>query len=276
LTILPIKTPESVREKVRGTTIAISETIPPELPPKRKNTPDDHGHFQSNLLSATIYENNQNKGKNLPAPLTPISPKLADNLKDKLESSNTLSPDTRHMSNSNSADLLFSSPIFNYTPFDNTPDDLLNVTDFTGGISNINYDFDLSDYSGENSLAEDIQIENKDFQKDLGDEASLKIDLEEFDPLLKKDFIIKDESCNTYGNEPIEENGAMSLNIDNTLEDSSKNLIESDSPSHILLPSPIKPTTSDYRGFSNFDIPSISCNTGDFSSLNIQNDDETK
>ncbi|XP_055376919.1 rab5 GDP/GTP exchange factor [Condylostylus longicornis] len=277
LTILPIKTPELVREKIRKSAMGIAVPI---LPPKKIQ--NENGHFQSNLLSATkIYENNptilSGQKDNLPTPITPVSPKIVEkkhsdlcSVKENLDTSNTLCPTLGNMPNSDSGDLLFSSPIFNYTPFDNTPDDLLNVTDFTGGISNINYDFDLSDYSGENSLNEDVQEVNKVIHPDSGDGTSLKLDLEEFDPLLKDDAT-KEECSNGHSIQTnINENCAMNLSLHSSLEENSQNLIESDSPSQVLLPSPIKPTTSDYRGFSNFDIPSISCNTGDFSSINYQ------
>ncbi|EDW54671.1 GM12989, partial [Drosophila sechellia] len=52
------------------------------------------------------------------------------------------------------------------------------------------------------------------------------------------------------------------------LDSTTDSLIDSEVPgTAVLLPSPLKPEVSNYRGFSNFDIPSISCNTGDFSSL---------
>lgn len=247
LTILPIKTPENLRNQAQNLG-------------KITNTEKPTGHFQSNLVSAITHDTDEysqtlKKEAALPIPIAPIIKSepinvktdqnlinLAENLKDTLSTS----PSGR-MSTSNSADLLYSSPIFNYNPFDTnsldelaTPEDFLNPTDFTGGLTNINYDFDLSDISGENSVAEDVN-------------PVTKLDLEEFDPLLKK----------------LESDSATEVeSLDRIENDKPKSLIESDSPSEILLPSPIKPTVTDYRGFSNFDIPSISCNTGDFSSLN--------
>lgn len=162
-----------------------------------------------------------------------------------------------------SSDLLFASPIFNYNTFDtsslidepsDSTDDLLLTAEFRGGLTNINYDFDLSDNSNENSVSEDI-----------------KINLAEFDPLLKPPTPPFDKqelpstSCQI---------NTCSLNISN---DNTKSLLDSDSPTNEpLLPSPLKPTT-DYRGFSTFEIPTISCNTGDFSSLNysVNNDIKT-
>lgn len=71
------------------------------------------------------------------------------------------------MSTSNSQDLLSTSPIFGYVLEDNpnsisspSPDndnyglDLSLTEGFRHGISNINYDFDVSDHSAENSVAE--------------------------------------------------------------------------------------------------------------------------
>lgn len=142
-------------------------------------------------------------------------------------------------------DLLFTSPIFNYTPFDavsllddhsDSTDDFILNTDLRGGLTNVNYDFDLSDHSAENSVAED-----------------LKLNLQQFDPLAQK---------------PDQEPG-LEASTDIRTPDNSLSLLDSDSPTNgTLLPSPLKPTVTDYRGFSRFEIPSISCNTGDFASLN--------
>ncbi|KAH8326931.1 hypothetical protein KR067_001774 [Drosophila pandora] len=118
-----------------------------------------------------------------------------------------------------------------------TADVVMLGTDFQGGLTNINYDFDLSDQSGENSTA---------------DEA--KLNLDEFDPLVQK---------SAPNRKPPAALPDTSL-LDSTMD----SLIDSEVPgTSVLLPSPLKPEVANYRGFSNFDIPSISCNTGDFSSL---------
>lgn len=157
-----------------------------------------------------------------------------------------------HLSNSNSADLLSASPIFNYSPFDTqsldelaTPDEFAPIN-FIHGLTNINYDFDLSDNSAENSVADDQKITV----------AGKKIDLEEFDPLIVKDAKV-----------------SLSLTMDtaSVCDQQPPSLIDGgNSPNDILLQSPLKPIVSDYKGFSSFDIPSITCHTGDFSSLNYQ------
>ncbi|CAF4843526.1 unnamed protein product [Pieris macdunnoughi] len=66
----------------------------------------------------------------------------------------------------NSLELLTPSPL-GFTPFDSrsidelmTPDDF--GSDQVPGLSNVNYDIDLSDLSGDNSLAEDTPREQKD------------------------------------------------------------------------------------------------------------------
>lgn len=274
--ILPVKTPPFLRNQIKGNSDSTRDISANSL--IKTENENIISLFSTNLITATTMPefNRKSMFKNpdLPMPIIPTligsvgvnnfdvnvdtSPQastngLTDNLKTNMTPSITLSPGgLRPITNSNSTDLLFASPIFNYTPFDTrsldslaTPDELLNTTDFTGGITNINYDFDLSDFSGENSTADDVG------------NASLKLDLEEFDPLLKK----SDEFELPLDN--IDNNGTIEI-------DKPKTLMESDSPSEILLQSPIKPIACDYRGFSNFDIPSIDCNTGDFSSLNFQ------
>lgn len=69
------------------------------------------------------------------------------------------SPPNWDIKQTNSLELLTPSPL-GFTPFDSrsidelmTPDEF--ATDLAPGLSNINYDIDLSDFSGDNSLAED-------------------------------------------------------------------------------------------------------------------------
>ncbi|XP_013140258.1 PREDICTED: rab5 GDP/GTP exchange factor isoform X2 [Papilio polytes] len=63
----------------------------------------------------------------------------------------------------NSMELLTPSPL-GFTPFDSRSiDELVTPEDLAPGLSNINYDIDLSDFSGDNSLAEDPpKCEHKD------------------------------------------------------------------------------------------------------------------
>lgn len=87
--------------------------------------------------------------------------------------------DQWEMKQANSLELLTPSPL-GFTPFDSrsidelmTPDDF--VTDnLAPGLSNINYDIDLSDFSGDNSIAEDAPKSQDPFSPD-----GLK---KEFDP----------------------------------------------------------------------------------------------
>lgn len=276
LQIRPIKTPASVRNSIRND-LHSNDT-------ENCMNSNNGGHFQTNLMSIT---NQNDKSKEiLPIPITPfVNPineirkekeqnltNLSEILKNTLAATPNLSPTAgTNISKSNSTDLIFTSPLFNYTntaaSFDSnslnestiTPDDYLNAIDFSGGLTNINYDFDLSDISGDNSTTDDTNI-------------ITKYDLEEFDPLLKKD----DEEGNIGANN----DNSMNKKSYNTnqkqqqqpyIENKPKSLIETDSPSdNNLLPSPIKPIV-DYKGFSNIEIPTILCNTGDFNSLNHVN-----
>lgn len=222
------------------------------------------GHFQANLMSAMSTQDIKAKvnANELPAafseavreslvnlPEEPRMATLANNLSETLAIEAAIGG--HHLSNSNSADLLSASPIFNYSPFDTqsldelaTPDEFAPIN-FIHGLTNINYDFDLSDNSAENSVTDD--------QKVIASVVN-KFDLEEFDPLIEK-----------------ESKAPLSLSTATVSDPQPPSLIDGgNSPNDILLQSPLKPIVSDYKGFSSFDIPSITCHTGDFSSLNYQ------
>ncbi|XP_034102488.1 rab5 GDP/GTP exchange factor [Drosophila albomicans] len=219
LTLLPIKTPAFLIKQARAH--LAQDSVEAAM-----------GHYQSNLLSGALSQH-------------ALSPKSKDialedahnlTLKDtSINSVGRLSPLLQNQPQQQ--DQLFASPIFNYTPFDavslleesSDGDVMMLGTEFQGGLTNINYDFDLSDQSGDNSVADES-----------------KLNLDEFDPLVQR---------------PV----ATATPLLDTTTDS---LIDCDVPgTAVLLPSPLKPEVANYRGFSNFDIPSISCNTGDFSSL---------
>ncbi|XP_053952949.1 rab5 GDP/GTP exchange factor isoform X1 [Anastrepha ludens] len=254
LTILPIKTPTHLISKARehisnGNAVPLQSNI-------------SLGHYNTNLLAAIETNSKTTKDsveKCLPIPLAPTSTMESAAVDDaahtlalkdtSISAVGRLSP---LPSAQPSADMLFTSPIFNYTPFDavsllddhsDSTDDLILNTDMRGGLTNVNYDFDLSDHSADNSVAEDLTL-----------------NLEEFDPLVQK---------------PNEES-ALGEAVSTGLQTPEKkvnlhqrSLLDSDSPTNgALLPSPLKPTVAEYRGFSSFEIPSISCNTGDFASLN--------
>ncbi|XP_061401056.1 rab5 GDP/GTP exchange factor [Musca vetustissima] len=278
LTILDIKTPEFLIPKARAHLEKDQEQL-------QQIARVLGGHYQHNLISAidsnnkysatttSLHEAKQLNPKVLPLPLTPqrvepnSSPKKGISSDDSFLQTSTqshylsatdksmakmpgrLSPlPPPVMSNQSNNDLLFASPIFNYTPFDDRshlmPDDLLLTTDdllltaeFRGGLTNINYDFDLSDNSNDNSTAEDV-----------------KINLAEFDPLA--------------ASEAAATTAATTLASFNERPNYTPSLLDDSPANESRLPSPLKPMVTDYRGFSSFEIPSISCNTGDFSSLN--------
>lgn len=233
LTLLPIKTPAFLIKQARahlaqdGGEAAV-------------------GHYQSNLLSSAL-SHSLTKFKEMTTLTSEDSHLEAAHtlaLKDtSISTIGRLSPLHQHIPQQ---DQLFASPIFNYTPFDavslleetsDNGDVLMLGTELQGGLTNINYDFDLSDQSGDNSVADES-----------------KLNLDEFDPLVQGP-VTNPIRCIT---------GETSL-----LDTTTDSLIDSEVPeAAVLLPSPLKPEVANYRGFSNFDIPSISCNTGDFSSLN--------
>ncbi|XP_067646262.1 rab5 GDP/GTP exchange factor [Eurosta solidaginis] len=258
LTILPIKTPPHLISKARA---HLSNGMPTPLP-----STASLGHYSANLLAAIKNDiKSQAKGGDAETcfskPTATPTNKILDIVEDAThtlalkDTSITvvgrLSPLPPIQPNT---DLLFASPIFNYSPFDavslledhsDSTDDFMLNTDLRGGLTNVNYDFDLSDHSGENSVAED-----------------LKLNLEEFDPLAKKS-----------SKEDVPKVAMVSVDLqtpNKCVNPAEWSLLDSDSPTNgTLLPSPLKPTTiTDYRGFSNFEIPTISCNTGDFASLN--------
>lgn len=177
------------------------------------------------------------------------------------------SENVSHMKPSASNDLLSSSPNFSYSPFDGqsfeedtTPDEFTPIN-FLHGIRNINYDFNFSDNSAENSISEDNENQTKTNNvwtkpDETQSMSNLSLDLDEFDPLRNKKIVTGTAVSKTSREFDLAETKPTTL-------------IESeDSPNQVLLPSPLKPTATDYKGFSKFDIPTISCNTGDFSSLN--------
>ncbi|XP_058833339.1 rab5 GDP/GTP exchange factor [Topomyia yanbarensis] len=229
----------------------------------------DVGHFQSNLVTAiksgdVEYDESKTKASIDPnsTPQTNFDD-LVKNLSDALavplvsvecEKGTPLVPSPfSGMSASNSTDLLSASPVFDYNRvFDTqsldeiaTPDDMAHS--FIRGIRNINYDFDFSDHSGENSVAEDAGMNPTSTTK-----AQIsKYDLEEFDPLLAKE---REEKLSPL---PLRPPSVAS----------GGNLLDEDSPRALLLESPIKPTVAEYQGFSlqGCNIPTITCAAGDMS-----------
>ncbi|ETN68118.1 Rab5 GDP/GTP exchange factor [Anopheles darlingi] len=173
------------------------------------------------------------------------------------------------MSASNSADLLSASPSFDYNNiFDaqsldglTMPDDM--ATDYIRGIRNINYDFDFSDHSGDNSTADDFDIRALKPVTSVpslapagtSSNASMSTSqfyLEEFDPLLRKEQ--EKPAALPLAPRPSANGGAAAVG----------SLLD-DSPSSLMLESPLKPMVADFQGFSlhGCNIPTITCATGD-------------
>lgn len=198
------------------------------------------------------------------------------------------------------------STVFRFGTFDSqnfdmlvTPDEIVNDS-FLLGLSDVNYDIEFSDLSAENSVAEDISPEKgavkSPLQRDpfspVGNEACVIAQT----PLVPSNVPVVNQrqtephfvpSTSTAsfsmplsnGVNNIE--GSFSLPLNNTctvqevsekveMSDSLLDNKVSDSPEN--LPSPIKPVTSEYSGFSTqgWHIPSIPCHTGDYSSLHLE------
>lgn len=277
LVLKPIQTPDRFRKD----SITISST---------STSATTSGHFQANLVSAinicdTVGADKKSQtmlNPNLEQPILATSggetnfDNLVKNLSDTLIIDQSKNRDPT-MSNSNSTDFLSTSPTFG--AFDTqslddglaTPDELTRQV-FIRGIRNINYDIDFSDNSAENSCADELDgLRNftltpttipTHFATDKLPDNFLDVvtsDLEEFDPLSIKPKV-----------------KIQPLNIEKAAEAKTetvenKSIMDVDSPNaERYLESPMKPVTTDYKGFSNFNIPTISCHTGDFSSANHQ------
>lgn len=242
LTCLPIKTPSFLISQARA----------------HLNNDNEFNEFIPTTL-INPFDENQKVATTTKELSIPVQPAICINDNDIRQNQNAhnataasdsparLSPPNTQ----NNVDHLFSSPIFNYAPFDgvslldeplsDASDDLVLNSEYRKGLTNINYDFDISDQSADNSISQDS-----------------KLNLSEFDPLIETSTC--DDRANT-------DNG----------EDTAS-LIDAESlPNGTLLPPPLQPTsvTPEYKGFtkSAVTIASISCNTGDFSSLNSNNDE---
>ncbi|XP_065090128.1 rab5 GDP/GTP exchange factor [Ochlerotatus camptorhynchus] len=253
LVLQPIRTPRRLEKRNAQVFSAASG----------QQHPVDGGHFQSNLMAAmkvgdieSIDTKNKSSIEVTVVPQTNFD-ELVKNLSDTLVAplvavgcdKDLIPSPLPGMSASNSADLLSASPIFDYNKvFDTqsldeiaTPDDLAHT--FIKGIRNINYDFDFSDHSGENSVADDV-----DHKPSPAAVPSVsRFDLDEFDPLIAKERADK----------------VSPLPLQSTT--GSGNLLDEDSPRALLLESPIKPTVAEYQGFSlqGCNIPTITCAAGD-------------
>lgn len=243
MVLKPIKTPNSLQSGTvchRNSLVSKAENNPKNLISiNSEDLPDNLTSTSSNMSNYTS-QSHFLTSSNQCTTVSPINtkPDLL-NLIDNLIVDQPHSSEMATTSDNNSADILSTPPNLNFDSFLDellTPEEFASINLVSGGLTNINYDFDISDMSTENSAAEDIQRSN-----------SMGLSLDEFDPLLNES-----DKCS-----PVE--------LDTT------NLMDGgDSPIETLLPSPLKPTIPAYRGFSAFDIPSISCQTGDFGSNNSE------
>lgn len=295
-----IKTLQSLRSSSLPQNVKHRMSI--EKPVAHVNS-NSSGHFKSNLVTSMASINLKSKESSFPFALeasdqtkfqsNPFTVKtnvpLADALlknssetTDQLASGSILIPSVSDpMKSSPSIDFLSISPSygpcnlsFDNQSFDETTPDEFAPINFLKGITNINYDFTFSDNSAENSISEDVgetssnrasNFEILSNSLKLSDSMS-SFNLDEFDPLRN--------AQNTTSSSPSIQSTQLNMNL---TEAKPTTLIESeDSPNQVHLPSPLKPTATDYKGFSNSNIPSISCNTGDFSSLNYSDANEEK
>lgn len=139
-----------------------------------------------------------------------------------------------------SGDLLSPSPIFGFGSFDTQSLDELATPDeygseqFLHGLTNVNYDIDLSDLSTDNSAAEDAPVPTEVFKP--------KQDPFSPDGLLKSSTIDPWKAIST---EPFNQN--LPIQLQN--ETASTSILDAnDSPTtDCLLPSPIKPLTANQQ-----------------------------
>lgn len=191
---------------------------------------------------------------------------------------------TEDMKKSDSNEFLSPSPVFQFGNFENQSFDMLTTPDdsFLMGLSNINYDIEFSDISGENSINEEPSPEKS--QKSC-------IPKDPFSPVDNNTFLITQEPLKPLNIKPsTSNNNSQILNkkvlpltpsenqsADPTVSNNNSLIdnVETGTPEN--LPSPIKPVSSEYKGFSTqgWQIPSIPCHTGDYSSLNIADSQST-
>ncbi|KRT78427.1 hypothetical protein AMK59_7448 [Oryctes borbonicus] len=136
------------------------------------------------------------------------------------------------------------------------------------GLSNINYDIDLSDLSADNSVADELTPEKKkspNFMVDPFSPLSGPCNISQ-SPLIPSSATDAPIASSSTSRELTNDNFVLPFKT----EDSSL-LNTQGNASIVHLPSPIKPHTPHYSGFSmqGVQIPSIPCNTGDYSSLNL-------
>lgn len=256
------------------------------------------GHFKSNLVTSMASISLRPKeavgplGLDIePVPINPFPSKSDDrqltdlllsnaNDDDNLASGSILMPsvsDPTKLSSNSMTDFLSVSPsfgpcslTFDNQSFDETTSEEFAPTNFLQSVSNINYEFTFSDNSAENSISEDAGDassichgdDNMAMQsKPLDTISTFSID--EFDPL---------RSTHKSAEPTDKAHNSMAIDLPAENEHSTTLIDSADSPNRGQLPSPLKPIATGYKGFSNLNIPTISCNTGDFSLPNYSND----
>lgn len=214
------------------------------------NTPKNFYQKNLSLSQYTLLEDSKNKLRLNITPCISLTDSPMEEIKPSL-----------------SSELLIPSPGIERST-SATPDDSSYL-----GLSKINYDIDLSDLSGDNSIAEELTPDKRksptpsfntpDPFSPLGSSCSIshiplvpssaepqKITIA---PMKKDDFVL-----------PFLE--------DIPKQETEESLIDKvpETPT-ISLPSPLKPFVTDYTGFSKqgSKIPSIPCITGDLHSLNL-------
>lgn len=148
-----------------------------------------------------------------------------------------------------------------------TPDDNSSL-----GLSKVNYDIDFSDLSAENSIIEELTPDKRKSPSSYTPDPFSPVGNTSYNidqtPLIPSSV---QETNLTQSTQSTSAKSDFLLNFETPKEET---LIDkTEQIPTINLPSPIKPTTSSYTGFSKqgCKIPSIPCNTGE---CNKQNDVE--
>lgn len=285
-----IKTLQTLRESLLPQSIKHKVTME-KLNVAHLNNSGAGGHFKSNLATSAVSMNlrpieavcsHALEKDSIPIQSNAFASNPNDQLCDMLlshtsddsniASGNILIPSVSDSTklNSCSADFLSVSPSygpmsisFDNQSFDETTPEEFAPTNYLRGISNINYEFTLFDNSAENSISDDFGDASSLCQGDdyvpiqsKAPDTISTFSIDEFDPLhsTQQSIATNDISQNSAITDLFKEADKPITLIDCT-----------DSPNQGQLPSPLKPTAPGYKGFSNSNIPSISCNTGDFS-----------
>lgn len=197
---------------------------------------------------------------------------LLDDVKGKLQLDITnpcLPTPEKEMKTSSSTEFFNTTGDKNLDPF--TPDD--GNSNFLG-LSNVNYDIDFSDLSGENSIADDLTPERRkspSFTPDPFSPVGTSCNIMQSPLVPSTAPVAQSTSLGEQKKLPVEFILPFLEDESNVVVEESNSILDKnlDTPA-TRLPPPLKPNTQ-YLGFSKqgFQIPSIPCNTGDFSSLNL-------